>query len=637
MPDLHEDVGVSLALSVGSARAKETKMTEDITQHNMTPESFRGIDQVFILPFRTGNPNTPVAAGDVLWDYRVSLPQIGLDGSFMNDNYANAGLIYTNYAHLYDRVYLRPETDAVLVYGKAPDASVGTASSESVAYLQRNGSLEAPDLDQMESTDDIVFYPDPISSNNTSSPKGASVKWRDDLITNYLNKILQAKASRNGTPTYYFNIPSGYNYHPGITAALEEFTNRGIYFPLSAEVLDNKLTTLYRALYPLATDASESEDYYYVPKNGAAFPYVYELAKAVIKLIYDDTKSNDQNKYTTRSGSNSNNFVIKLKTNGPVVHGLPAGTFAVQWQERDAYSNRIFKNLYNIDSQGHYDGLGYIPSDEICYPPSLWYYVNSPLVSTDQEGVEQKYTSSYTWDAIRGNYTDSGVSESSKAAAIREPVQYGVALLELNCQKASTVKVGGKETLEDFSGAAIDVGNTKFPLTGIIIADQYPQAFDFTPLPKTDNRAKMRYIYDADVNDSNGNPRAWLSKTTASSLLTTLALPTRPGADVRFALEFLNKTNYTTVVGVNGCKIPPGQHFYLAGILKFSERTDNSGENLGSVFVRDYVTEVRASFTNLKAAYDVIPDLTEPQLQLGVQAEFGWNLSTPTNVPIVIQ
>ena len=55
------------------------------------------------------------------------------------------------------------------------------------------------------------------------------------------------------------------------------------------------------------------------------------------------------------------------------------------------------------------------------------------------------------------------------------------------------------------------------------------------------------------------------------------------------------------------------------------------------MFVRDHVTEVNVSFTSLKAAYDVIPDLTEPQLQLGVQAEFGWNLSTPTNVPVVIQ
>lgn len=621
---LNEEVGVSLALSVGGTQQRGTKMSESVTQYAFDPTSFRGIDQVFILPFRSGGTTPPVADGDKLWDYRLALPQLGLDGSFMGDSYDNAGLVYNNYAHLYDRVYLRPDTDAVLVYGKAQDESANTAGD--IAFLQHNGSLIAPDFDKIENTSEILFSPDPISSNVNTSPKNASVKWRDDLIQYYLNIILKAKASRSGTPTYSFNMPASYNNHPGLVAALENFTNKGLYFPLSAELLSYKLTQLYQALYPLATDASLSEDYYYLPKNGPAFPYVYELAKSIIKEIFDDTKTNDQNKYATRSYNGK--YSISLKTNGPIVYGLPAGTYAIQWQEGGtSTNNRVFKNLYNIDGTGHFDGLGYIPSDEFCYPPSLWYYINSPLISTDQEGIE-RYTSSDTWEAIQSNYTNAGVGSLAKAAAIRDPLQYGVALLELKCQKASS------NNLEDFAPKNINVNNTNFPLTGIIVADQYPQRYDFTAT--TDANAEMSYLYDAEVNGSDGKARAWISKNTASSVLTTLVLPTRPGKDVRFALEFLNNTN-TTIVGANGCNIAPKQHFYLAGILKFSERTDNSGDNLGSVFVRGYVTEVKASFTSLKAAYDVIPDLTEPQLQLGVQAEFGWNLSTPTNVPIVIQ
>jgi hypothetical protein len=621
-PGPGDEVGVSLALSVGGSLQQGTKMAESVTQRSGTPESFRGIERVYILPFRTGDPDTPVGANDALWDLRLSLPQVGLDGSFMNEAYANAGLIYNNFAHYYDRVYLRPDTDAVLVYGKAPDVSIGTPGS--VVYQQRNGSLIAPDFDQIENTKDILFSPDPISDNDEHSPKGEAIAWKNNML-NYLNNILKAKASRSGTPTYTFNDPASYNNHKGLTEALEAFTNKGIYFPISGEVLNAKLTALYQALYPLATDASQSADYYYLPKNGAAYPYVYELAKAVLKAIYDDTKSADQNTVTRSSTT-----TIRVKVNGPVVHGLPAGTIPIQYQEGS--TKRTFRTLFNID---HFTGPGYIPSDEICYPPSLWYYVNSPLVSTAQEDIEQKYTSSYSWPNLQSLYSDAGVDARSKAAAVRDPLQYGVALLELKCQKATTQKVGGKQTVRDFAGEPIDVGNTKFPLTGIIVADQYPQCYDFTAT--ADVNAEMRYIYDAEVNDANGNARAWLSQSTNSATLSTLVLPTRPGADVRFALEFLNKTNYTTVIGANGCVIPPGQHFYLAGILKFSEKVDNSGENLGSVFVRGHVTEVKASFKSLAAAYDVIPDLTEPQLQLGVQAEFGWNLSTPTNVPIVIQ
>lgn len=623
-PGPNEEVGVSLALSVGGPLQRGTKMAESVTQYSGTPASFRGIDQLIILPFRTGNPgDSPVQAGDEPWDLRLVLPQAGLDASFDNTATANRGLVYTNFAHLYDLVYFRPESDAVLVYGKASDNTGGTLK-------KRNGSLLAVDLDFLHSTNDILFSPDPIVPSDQSSAEYIAYNntWKNNTIT-FLNNIIGVNVSpKGGTPKYYFNDPASYNNHPVLKAALEAFTNEGIYFPLSAEVLGNKLSKLYQTLLPYATDASQSADYYYVPKNGAAYPYIYELAKAVVKKIYDDTVSSAQNTYTNRS-TKDGKYVISMKTNGPVAFGLPAGTIPIQWQE----GKKTFKIVYNIDN---FTGLGYIPADYLCYPPSLWYYVNSPLVSSEDSEITEKYTSQYTWSDIRDNYTASGIGNESKAAAIRNPLQYGIALLELKCKKATTTTVNGKKTVRDFEGNPIDVGNTKFPLTGIIVADQYPQRYDFTA--STDASAKMRYIYDSEVNDANGNARAWFSGSTDSSVLTSLVLPTRPGTDVRFALEFLNKTSYTTVIGANGCVIPPGQHFYLAGILKLSEATDNSAEgNHDSVFIRDHVTEVQASFTSLKAAYDVIPDLTEPQLQLGVKAEFGWNLSTPTNVPIVIQ
>lgn len=620
-PGPEEEVRVSLALSVGGIQQSDTKMSSEVTQHDMTPDSFRGIEQVFILPFKTGSSSRPIQPGDEPWDFRLALPQAGLDATFDNTASANRGLVYNNFSHLYNPVYFRPESDAVLVYGKAPD------EISSIASKQHYGSLISPDFDQIQSTNEIQFSLEPIvpSDNSSLEYKAYNDTWKNKTI-DFLNNIL--RASPTGKSQYIFNDPASYENHPGLTAALEDFTNKGIYFPLSAEVLGTKLTQLYRAVYPYASNKSNSANYYKII-NGVAYAYVYELANAILTQIYDASITSSQNTYTNLSGSGTG-AVITMKTNGPVSFGLPAGTIPIQWQE--GQNKRSFRIVYNID---HYTGLGYIPADYICFPPSLWYFVNSPLISTEQEEVTQKYTSQYSWEAIQANYSSNGIGNRSKAAAIRDPLEYGVALLKLNVLRATTVKINNKETIKDFAGANIDVGNTKFPLTGIIIADQYPQRFDFTAT--TEEGAKMRYIYDPDMNDVNGNPCAWLSKTSGSSILTTLALPTRPGADVRFALEFQNKSGATIITGVNGCKIPPGQHFYLAGILKFSERIDNSGQNLGSVFVRDHITEIKASFNSLKAAYDVIPDLTDPQLQLGVQAEFGWNLSTPAIVPVVIQ
>lgn len=617
VPGPDEDVRVSLALSVGGSRQPGTKMSESVTQHVLDPDSFRGIERVFILPFRT--VGAPVTGGDELWDYRLSLPQLGLAGKFMHQATSNAGLIYNNYAHLYDIVYLRPETDAVLVYGKATDASAGTAASGSVAFRQHNGVLVTPDLDEVRSTDEILFSLDPISDDVPG--KNGSITWRVNLM-NFLNSILAVKVNaKGGNPKYYFNDPASYNNHPKMTAALEDFTNKGIYLPLSSEVWNERLTKLYQAIYPLSTDANQSADYYYVPKNGVAFPYVHELAKAIVKAIYDATLTNDENPYTYRIYDGK--YHIYLKDEGPEIYGLPSGTIPIQLQE----GNKTFKIVENID---HFSGLRYLPDDGICYPPSLWYYGNSPLVTTDQGDIQQKYTSTYSWDDICSNYADAGISAHSSAAAVRDPVQYGVALLELKCNQA------GASQLKDYNNTNIAVNNTSFPLTGIILADQYQQVFDFTPLPSTDDRAEMRYLYDADVNDTDGNARAWLSSTQESATLSTLVLPTRPGADVRFALEFLNNTT-KTIIGANGCKIFPKCHFYLAGILEYSHRNYTPGNDCSSIFVRDHATEVLANFSSLKAAYDVIPDLTEPQLQLGVQAKFGWNLTTPVNVPVVIQ
>ena len=611
------DISVSLALSVHGSIG--TKMSGSITQQNFSPESFRGIDRIYILPFRTGNPDTPIQAGDVPWDVRLALPQAGVDGTFTN--VSGRGLILNNYAHFYERVYLRPETDAVLVYGQAPDHSSASFVEGAVAFKQHNGVLEYTDLDDPGSAGNIRFSPvSVIGEQGSETHTEYNENWKSPIL-GYLNDIL--KASPKGKSNYVFHTPSSYNNHPEMKAAFEEFINEGIYFPLSADVLGYKLSRLYRALYPLATDKSRSADYH--EKNGYA--YVYELANTVLTKIYNDA-TNATNPYATRTG-NGTSTTITMTQQAPAAFGLPAGTLPIQFKESEDKKSRNFQILYNVDPLS---GLAYIPEKRICYPPSLWYFANSPLVTSEDDNMEDKYTSDYTWDDIRSNYTSGAVGMRSQAAAVRDPLQYGVALLRLNCQK-----VASSTTIKDYKGTTVNVDNENFPLTGIILSDQYPLDFQFTPLPDNTD-VKMKYIYDADVIDEQGKALAFLTKraNTTNKAVTTLVFPTRSGADVRFALEFLNNSN-NTLIGANNCKIYPKCHFYLAGVLAFANRVDNSGKARESVFVRDCVTDVNVSFSALKSIYDVVPDLTDPQLQIGVKAEFGWNLSTPGDVPIVIQ
>lgn len=605
----NEGVAIPFALSVGQGAALGTKMSGSITQ--AANNSFRGIEYLYVVPFCAAiNPQTPdqieVSANDVRWGHNPGLPQDGLPSD---------GLIGYSNAFLFSRVHFELRTNALLIYGKAPDE---TGATDEVECKQRNGILNHPDLNEVETPEDISFSLEPATQESNLN------NWKS---TNFLKSITAVSwKSKNNKVSCSFNDPASYNNHPTMKAAFEAFTNNGVYFPLSSEVLNYKLTQLYKTIYPLTNPDNAA----HVGYNQDGYKYVYELALKIINAIGPKPgDSSEDTDYIHREGKGTKAQIsIKVQKevkDAPACYGLPAGTIPAQWKE----GTKSFALLKNInegwDSQNntlnHIAGLAMIPEDDICYPPALWYYANSPLCASDNAYASNAYASSSNWDNIIANhYPKSAIDSDTKAAAAHDPLQYGVARLQLTCLRCTT------STLPQSIGSNVKVSNTDFPLTGIIISDQYDQDFSFQP---KDN-AKMRYIYDADVSG------AYLTSTQDSPAISSLVLQTRANTNVHFALEFLN-TSKNIIHGLGGCNIYPNCHFYLAGILDLNEaQPNNSSETLESVFVRDHVTSVTVSIKSLVSALDIVPDLTDPQLQLGVKAEFGWHLSTPVYKEVVI-
>ena len=96
----------------------------------------------------------------------------------------------------------------------------------------------------------------------------------------------------------------------------------------------------------------------------------------------------------------------------------------------------------------------------------------------------------------------------SESAAIKDPLQYGVARMSVKIGKTTS------NTLKDFDGNSVSVNNTNYPLTGIVIEGQKPVDYSFNPVSSsTDNL----YIYDADV--YNGT-----SRTSATTLIQVMSL-----------------------------------------------------------------------------------------------------------------
>ena len=570
---------MSFALSVGHASDPATKMTDAIVQ-NAGESSFRGIEQVYIIPF---NSVGGVVAGDLRHGPNVELPQTGLPANMFGYDAEGGdyeGLVYNNNSHLYKSVYFRSGVSSVLTYGKAIDASV----SGSAAYTSkaRNGSLVPSDLFNAITTDDITFSLEPIAAAGT-------VEAELEGILTYLNTIAQTSVTV-GDKVYRWAAPESYN-SAELAAALRSFIFDGHTFAGSALVLNQILTRLYRSVTAISGTGVDAQ-----------------LASAVAGNINNP----DYVTLTISAGVTS----VGLKTNFPTNHGVPSGSITLQWDGTEFWR----------PTSG--SGNRAVEFERFCYPPCLWYYVNSPLVISREEevNVAEAYNSScLTWDAITSLYTDgSVVGNGTTAVALRDPLQYGVAMLEVTINRTSS------DYLPDSKGTMISVANNNFPMTAIIIGEQKNLAFDFTPTGD-----EQFYLFDSEVSD-NALPKNYLSSLATGvsrKTLRVLTVESEKHQNIPVAIEFQNNSG-NDFYGHDGDKIVAGGKFYLFAVLKYSDAVNSGTDPLESIFVQDHVTTVSFSVNTLEEAYSTIPEMREPSLSIGVKADVDWILSTPVTIAV---
>jgi hypothetical protein len=90
-------------------------------------------------------------------------------------------------------------------------------------------------------------------------------------------------------------------------------------------------------------------------------------------------------------------------------------------------------------------------------------------------------------------------------------------------------------------------------------------------------------------------------------------------SDVMIALELTNNTG-VDFYGVEGKLIPKDGKFYVIAKLEAADATETAGH----VFKQDYVTTAKLTLKDLKGAYNTIPDLRTPQLELGFSVNLQW-------------
>lgn len=280
---------------------------------------------------------------------------------------------------------------------------------------------------------------------------------------------------------------------------------------------------------------------------------------------------------------------------------LPDGAVQVEW------TGSAFQavNATNIGN------LSYTSLDKFVYPSSLYYWVNTPIKTSDTPLASQ-FESQLNWNGCLGLYpSDNGkVGVHTSSVALVNPIDYAVARLDVSAYFNGDVTDNLQQTVAVTANGGIT-------LDGILIGGQKNVIWDFTP-----NSSSAEYtIYDASVTSTQLK-----NSVNTDVIAQSLALQTADGTSVNFALELTNNTG-KSFTGIDGI-VPNGGRFYLVGKL-VPEQSGNT-----KVFKQDFTTTAKVKITSLAHAYNCIPDLKNPKLELGLSVDLTWQAGLSQEVII---
>ena len=305
----------------------------------------------------------------------------------------------------------------------------------------------------------------------------------------------------------------------------------------------------------------------------------------------------------------------------PASVGLPDGAAVIRWD-----GEKFVPQIANT-SIADINGI-----DRFAYPAELFYYANSLISTSNRDNRKSSYDSKSQWSGVLGDYenTTGVVTSSTTSVAVKDPMQYGVARMQIRLLQTDY------STLKDAAGSDVSVASN-FRLTGVIVGGQLPVGFDFTPTTKFPvySEADMKFIYDPQVNVNGDSEQDYFylsASSSATKMTNTLVLQSYDHKKIPVVLEFKNMNDNLEFKGVNGVVLP-GTKFYVVGEVDPSVFAEDERTNIRDrVFTQDYITTLNMKVTGLSKAYNVVPNLLSPRLELGVELKVNWESTTPEEV-----
>ncbi len=284
------------------------------------------------------------------------------------------------------------------------------------------------------------------------------------------------------------------------------------------------------------------------------------------------------------------------------------------------------------------------------FPAELMYRCNSGVRTSNKEKTSSSgypngvanWDDNSKWDS---DWTGTSVTSSTRATAMTQNVNYGVAMLKatVSIKEGVSSLVDNRAVLNaGESNQSFTLANTDFTWTGVIVGGQ-PATVDWQFLPPTSSTFD-KLVYDNRVTGVASGTAVPKTAGSASAPNYTILFDNYTSAasqgKVRVALQFVN--NGDDFWGRDNL-IRKGQTFYLVAELDPTGKAisaenwdtyyqvpplDATGKSTKTtrVFVQDYMTTANFEIagTSLQGAYVTIPDLRSSQLSFGLSVDLDW-------------
>jgi hypothetical protein len=627
-----------------------TRMTATNVQESGT---FRGLEKMFLLPF-TGVPGTATTSNAASFD-------LGTLSGIANPT---SSKVYA--------LTIPVGTNNFLFYGVADR---GSQENYQVGKVTCSLTADTNPVGIAGIHFDLTSIADLNKDTNGSTVTNNAVN-----LATYLTQVASAKATLSGTlgeKTWAWTetIAETDGNFRALARLYNKFTTIGASEARSgsAESVKRLMLDLYKSAKAINDESSNAD--------------VQAMAAAICTAITTATSNGVKVNILQADGTTAVDFAANNTANGdpdtwkstlvgltgasvygdatgkqvndifPANLGLPMGAAQLLFSS-GAFSYNTSVHAGNSTTPGQL----VVNVGDIDYPAELLYFDNSPLLATSKYKEVSDYpTTTANWDAALGGTgafdTDwtknSSVTATTRAVAMQNNVNYGVALFKTNVKLGTPTApaTGFTDNMATIVGGSAEnqtnIDGTKFKVTGILIGGQ-PKKIGWDMIRKDESGNNFdQVIYDRDVQYG-----AALS-TDASANNYTIVYDNYDSDNtqdpVLFALEIVNGDK--DFYGKDNL-IPANSTFYLVGKLTPASPSDwaakvtaaarpasyrITNESVSRIFVQDYTTIANITLnaaTALQNAYSTIPDLRSSETVFGLSVDLKWEAGIEFDVTI---